>query len=532
MTPLGPVLRSVVGVAAAAAGLWASRILADGDDGAEAGAAPTVAGQTQTIDRPLDDLTATTLTSTTTTSTTTTTTTTTVPPYQGWVDPTSVGCTVVRAWGRSRGCSPSAATRPARSTAEVRARESLGGLDPRDRVLQLSRGRRDQGLVRFGLDRPALGVPAAGIRRGRHGTWWLAFGGYDRNVTFLDPETGAEVYGPYTTGDIIKGSITVDPDGYPLLYTGSRDNNYHIVAIDRPEPEALWKLNSDAVKPTKWNDDWDGSGLIIDDYLFEGGENSRFFVVKLNRGYDTDGLVTVDPEIVFSTESWDADLLAATSNEMSIENSVAISGDTVYFANSNGLIQGWDIGAITDGEEPERVFRFWAGEDVDASLVIDGDGMIYAGVEYEKGRARAQELGQVLKLDPSEPDDPLVWSVQANVGIKSGVWATPALHRDILIVATDDGRVLGLDRVDGSQRWQLDLPGPLWQSPVVVDDVLIQGDCNGVMHGFDVSDTAVTPTELWSVVLGEGCLESTPAVWDGGIYVGSRNGTFYALRDD
>ena len=51
-----------------------------------------------------------------------------------------------------------------------------------------------------------------------------------------------------------------------------------------------------AVSPTMWNDDWDGAGLVIDDYLFEGGENSQFHIVKLNRGYDADGKVTVDAE--------------------------------------------------------------------------------------------------------------------------------------------------------------------------------------------------------------------------------------------
>ena len=44
-------------------------------------------------------------------------------------------------------------------------------------------------------------------------------------------------------------------------------------------------------------------------------------------------------------------------------------------------------------------------------------------------------------------------------------------------------------------------------------------------------DGGGTESVTWSQFLGEGCLESTPAVWDGGIYVGSRNGTFYALRD-
>ena len=99
-----------------------------------------------------------------------------------------------------------------------------------------------------------------------------------------------------------------------------------------------------------------------------------------------------------------------------------------------------------------------------------------------------------------------------------------------MIVATDGGRVLGIDRADGTVRWELRLPGPLWSSPVVVDDVLVQGDCAGVLHGFDVSDTAPAPVPLWEVEL-DGCIESTPAVWDGAIYLGTRGGTFFALRD-
>ncbi len=99
-----------------------------------------------------------------------------------------------------------------------------------------------------------------------------------------------------------------------------------------------------------------------------------------------------------------------------------------------------------------------------------------------------------------------------------------------MIVATDDGRVLGLDQATGAERWVLRLPGPLWQSPVVVDDVLIQGDCQGGLHAFDVSDTTIEPPKLWDLQL-EGCIESTPAVWDGQLFFGSRTGTFYAVGD-
>jgi outer membrane protein assembly factor BamB len=90
--------------------------------------------------------------------------------------------------------------------------------------------------------------------------------------------------------------------------------------------------------------------------------------------------------------------------------------------------------------------------------------------------------------------------------------------------------VLGVDRSTGTVVWEKDLPGPTWQSPVVVDDTLILGDCNGVLHAYDVSDPAVDPPERWTVQL-EGCIESTPTVFEGRIYVGARGGAFYAIGD-
>jgi hypothetical protein len=52
-----------------------------------------------------------------------------------------------------------------------------------------------------------------------------------------------------------------------------------------------------------------------------------------------------------------------------------------------------------------------------------------------------------------------------------------------------------------------------------------------VLHGFDFSKPRTEPTELWSVDL-EGCVESTPAVFKGQIFVGARGGKFYALGDE
>lgn len=365
------------------------------------------------------------------------------------------------------------------------------------------------------------------------GTTWVAFGAYDKNIHFLNGADGTELLPPFAMGDIIKGSVTRDPDGFPLLYSGSRAD-FHIVATDREEPVDLWSMAAEDVSPTKWNNDWDSSPLVIDDYLFEGGENGQFYIIKLNRQMGDDGLVSVDPQIVFHAPAWDDELLAALAgsgsrqNDVSIENSLAIVGNTIYFSNSGGLVQGWDISGLEEGQEPTRTFRFWSGDDTDASIVADADGMIYFGQEVERSSSsqRNTEVGQLVKLDPTRPDDPIVWSVPDD----RGIWATPAISDGVVYAPTDGGRIMGVDQMTGEMLWEKQLPGPTWSSPVIVDDVWIQGDCDGTLHGFDVSDPRVDPPELWSVEL-EGCVESTPAVWGGRIYVGARGGKFYALGD-
>jgi outer membrane protein assembly factor BamB len=95
-------------------------------------------------------------------------------------------------------------------------------------------------------------------------------------------------------------------------------------------------------------------------------------------------------------------------------------------------------------------------------------------------------------------------------------------------VATNAGGLLGVDRRTGAVRWTVPLPGPTWGSPVVVDGVLLEGDCRGTLHAFDVSHRGRRPSELWRIRLG-GCIESTPAVWRGRVYVGTRGGAMYAL---
>lgn len=448
------------------------------------------------------------------------------PPFRGWSDPARVG-------------QPYGDTVPGLLTFRGNPTRTFYGTGPVPRTEPVQRWRfPDTGGLcayssvgsesRLWCGTGWTGQPAVFVRDGRT---WVVVGAYDAALHFLDAATGEPILPKFQTGDIIKGSVTIDPDGFPLAYIGSRDDYYRVIAFDRDQPVELWKLWAYDVPETRWDNDWDGAGLIIDDYLFIGGENSVFHIVKLNRGYDSGGLVSVDPELVFWAPGWDDEVRRDLGlDQLAIESSVAVYRNTVYFANSGGLVQGWDIGDLTRGVEPERVFRFWAGDDIDATVVVDEHGKLYVGVEHELGNARSREVGQLLKLDPSRPDDPLVWSVpDRDQRLPSGIWGTPALYRDLVIYGTNGGKVLGLARADGAERWALQLAGPVWQSPVVVDDVLLIGDCAGEMHAFDVADTRAEPVHLWTYRIGGGCIESTPAVWNGVIYVGTRAGAIHAI---
>ena len=371
----------------------------------------------------------------------------------------------------------------------------------------------------------------------RDGTMTVREGAYDGHYHFLDAGTGEPVMPDLITDDLAKGSATSDPDGYPLYYAGSRDNRFRVVAMDRAEPTVLWEmdaLDTSLVARPLWNDDWDGAALVVDDILLEGGENSWLYVVRLHRGYDAQGLVTVDPEVVATVPGFDEQLLADVGDEdVSIESSVAYRDGVVYVANSGGLITGWDVtDVVAGGSGVQQVFRYWTGDDTDATVTIDDEGFLYVASEYQRFNDRSRRTGQLMKLDPRLPD-PLVWSVPAlELGFEGagGSWSTPALAGEVVYFTTAAGRVLAIDRATGTILWEQQIGSPAIGSPVVVDGTLLQGDCSGHLYAWDVSDPASDPSLRWTLDLGD-CIESTPAVWHGWIYVGTREGYLYGVAD-
>lgn len=368
----------------------------------------------------------------------------------------------------------------------------------------------------------------------------VIFGAFDKQIHFLDAATGQRTRPDFDMGDIVKGSVTLDPDGFPLLYAGSRDPRFRIIGLDGEEPHELWSLHAKSVEGI-WNDDWDSNAVVVDDMMYVGGENSWWFAVKLNRGYDDDGLVTVDPQVVFQMPAWTQELRDLLGRQQSVENSTAVFGTRAYFANSAGRVVGLDVSHIEQGEAP-IVLDFWMGDDTDATITIDEEGFLYVAAQTDlslrnnTAARRVRDVGQVVKLDPDRPEDPIVWSVEipAARGQNAGVWSTPALAGDVLFVAGNPGDLIAIDTTSGTVLWSDYIGGNAWSSPVVAGDTMVVAtNCLTATPGlraYDVSDTRA-PTLLWDKPLGGGCIEATPAVWNGQIFIGSRDGYFYALEN-
>ena len=248
------------------------------------------------------------------------------------------------------------------------------------------------------------GQPAVFERDGRT---WVVFGAYDRAIHFVDAETGQDILPPFPTGDIIKGSVTIDPDGFPLVYSGSRDNYFRAIAFDRPQPDRA----VDAVGRRGVAHDVERrlgrlARWCIDDYLFEGGENSQFHIVKLNRSLRRRRHgARSHPQLVFNAPGLGRPAAGrprrpATSRSRTRSPSRATPSTSPTPA---AWCRAGTSRPEAEGRTPTRTFRFWTGDDTDATVVVDDAGDALRRPRSASGATtRPTEVGQIMKLDPPQ----------------------------------------------------------------------------------------------------------------------------------
>lgn len=368
----------------------------------------------------------------------------------------------------------------------------------------------------------------------------VIYGTLDGNIYFLDLADGSYTRDPIDFGYPIKGSVSIFPDGTPLLFMGEgindRDGHSHSQSgwriyslIDQSE---LFFLNGKDELEYRRHRLFDGACLVdaAHDTVIECGENGLIYSMELNTQYNkSEGTITIDPEV--TTYRYKADI-----EEYGIENAPTAYRNYMWFCDNSGLLTCLDTTTLTP---------LWVRDckdDVDASTVLEEDGenlWLYVSTEIDKQGTHG--VCHLYKLNALTGE--LVWEIQlsgGDSGQEAGAYATPALGKGDLqgllfysISKTDEyggGVMLAVDAQTGEILWDLKLSRASWSSPTCVYDKngngwVVHADGGGILRLID----GHTGKVLDQVDLGAN-VEGSPAIFNDMLVVGTRGRKIFGVK--
>jgi hypothetical protein len=400
----------------------------------------------------------------------------------------------------------------------------------------------------------------------------------DGNIYFMELSTGAKTRDPIKIGAPTKGTPSLDPRGYPIIYVGqglnpegsdTASNDMYVRAYSLIDGKLLYSFGAKTKDPYAvrgWQA-YDASPLVdaATDTLIEPGENGILYTVKLNTQYDEEaGTLTMSPEPIVKYT------YTSTRNKSSyggtgvwgMENSPAGWRNYLFFTDNIGMLQCVDLNTM------KLVYANDLENDSDVSMVLEEDianqGIyLYTGCEYDDTVANATETtGTCYARKINGLTGEILWSRPFTVytaidgSVDGGILASPILGKEgttmegliiytVSSVIKDDGTktamVVALDKETGDIKWQVDMENSGWTpaSPVPVYTADGQGYIVQCLYGGEIKLIKVdgdTASVSDSVNVGEKMgteepnnFEATPVVFGNTIVVGSRSSHFFFL---
>ena len=403
----------------------------------------------------------------------------------------------------------------------------------------------------------------------------------DGNIYFMDAETGAKTRNFIRLRAPTKGTASLDPRGYPMLYVGQglqsdgdatkcANMAYRAVNLITGEVKTLWTYQrKDPFAYRGWQA-YDSSALIDakTDTLIEPGENGIIYTVKLNTKYDENaGTLTINPDkpvkYRYSTpanESRDK----KNAGRWGIENSAAAWRNYLFFTDNAGLLQCLDLNTM------KLVYANDMGNDSDVSMVLEEDPAnqkfyLYTGCEYDDEVANKQPgKGPTYARKIDGLTGQIIWEQQftadsSNRAVDGGILASPVLGKEgtsleglIIYNVCDEvkgdsttSELVAMDKLTGDIKWRYDMEVTGWSPsspvPVYTDDgqgYIVQCDREGNVALIKADATgAVVADKLALAVKGQdgkvavqNNFEATPVVYGNMIVVASRSGYIFFIK--
>ncbi len=393
----------------------------------------------------------------------------------------------------------------------------------------------------------------------------------DGNIYFMELSTGTKTRNPIGIGAPTKGTPSIDPRGYPIIYVGqglnpagstTDSNDMYFRAFSLIDGKELYKFGAHQKDPVAYNNwqAYDSSPLIdaATDTLIEPCENGVLYTVKLNTAYDpAAGTLTMNPGPMVKCT------YQSTRNQSTgiygMENSAAAWRNYLFFTDNIGMLQCVDLNTM------QLVYANDLGNDSDVSMVLEEDTdkqdfYLYTGCEYNDTVVNAKDTtGKCYARKIDGLTGEIIWSAEFSVytaiggSEDGGIIASPILGKpgssiDGLVIytvsnaVTADGNqtalLVALDKNTGSVVWQTDLQNSGWTPSSPVPVYTADGQCYIVQCLYrgdiklikaDAAEGTVSDTVSLGTKDEPNSFEATPAVFGNTIVVGSRSGHFFYL---
>lgn len=173
--------------------------------------------------------------------------------------------------------------------------------------------------------------------------------------------------------------------------------------------------------------------------------------------------------------------------------------------------------------------------------------ILLSGIVLMVGCGQAAGMGEpAATLPPPTPTTPpppgeILWSFQSD----GAIWGSPSIGNNTIYIGSDDRRLYAIEAHSGRLKWKYETGGLVRSQPAIADQRIYFSSDDGYLyaleseHGLEqwrvdignISERAVLSLSVTSSDFYD-YRQSSPAIADGWIYIGSADGNVYALDAD
>jgi len=325
-------------------------------------------------------------------------------------------------------------------------------------------------------------------------------GSHDQNLYCLDAYTGSLIWKFPTEFRVMSSPAVVGG----RVYTGADDG--YIYCLDAKTGEQKWKVNlyGGNVPPILFMAIWQArsSPVVIGDRLWVGALDGKVYCLNTQNGnvvwtYQTGGPIGGSP---------------------------TVSGGVVYIASTDRYVYALDAANGNFKWRTESPGRVAIGIE---HLFLFGTPAVAEGKVFIGGGVADYAAANIIFLALNATTGQIIWNIRL-LGNTQPVW-TPTYFKGVLYIS-EYMRASARNATNGAVIWQQWLGHEVYSSVAYADDLRgpkVYVGCDT----YSVTCLNATSGKSLSVYTTGAQVESSPAIYDGKLYVGSADGNVYCFDD-